>query len=61
MAAKAFIEQYLECKELTYWNVSQFYLLLGTDSLPLDIQRVISQYWELDNKTKGTTYPASCK
>lgn len=36
------------------------YFLLGTDALPLDIQRVISQYWELDNKTKGIIYHNSC-
>ncbi|XP_019858726.1 PREDICTED: inhibitor of growth protein 4-like [Amphimedon queenslandica] len=34
MAARAFLEQYMEC----------------TDSLPLDVQRLVSQYKELDYK-----------
>lgn len=36
MAAKAFLEQYMECM----------------DALPLDLQRLVSQYWELDSRTK---------
>ena len=56
MAAKAYLEQYLECKLVAVamcTSCTECDYVTGMDSMPLDLQRVVSQLWELDRQTQG--------
>lgn len=57
MAAKAYLEQYLECEPTVSLLHSMFlftgtFLTAGIDSMPLELQRLISQLREMDYQTQ---------
>ena len=59
MAAKAYLEKYIDCESVCEGKIWQVYKLsqkifvaVGVDSMPLDVQRIVSQLRELDRQTQ---------